>query len=173
MQKGFSLIEMLVVITVFAILGVLISQIIFLTIRSTNKNEAAIKTRENLNYAIAVMERNIRYAKSIVTPTCDGSSSLAISYVDIYSNAVGTFDCSSGLIASSSAINGVQGEVVPITNSDIVVTCNFSCSTAGINQSPSVEINVSGVTALKDGNKLQSAEISRATVQTRIYLRNN
>ena len=62
-NKGFSLIEMLIVLTIFTVIAILATQSIFLTLRGTRKTENMIKVRENVDYALGVMERNLRNAE--------------------------------------------------------------------------------------------------------------
>lgn len=160
MNKGVSLVEILVVIAVFAILGIVTTQAVLLTLRGTKKSEAVIKVRENLNYAMAVMERQLRNSEEI-TSTCPGGG-LSINYRD-ERGAAASFSCvnvgpSAGYVASGSA---------QLTSTDITVTsCSFSCTTGTSSNPPSVTISLTGKGASDTG--VTGAEVS---VETKIFLR--
>jgi prepilin-type N-terminal cleavage/methylation domain-containing protein len=49
-NKGLSLIEILVVVAIFAILGIIVSSALVLTIQGTKKSESLVRVRENINY---------------------------------------------------------------------------------------------------------------------------
>jgi hypothetical protein len=160
-KKGVSLFETLIVIVLFAALGILSTRIIMLSLRGTSKSTAVLRVRENLNYALSVIERNVRNADSLVD--CDGSR--VVNYVD--SNEVSTsFSCegnsSNGYVASGSGLLKSR-----LTNTDIIVTsCSISCSDSSSLETPWVEISLKGKDAAKTGIESASAEIS-----TMIYLR--
>ncbi|MFH1971121.1 MAG: type II secretion system protein, partial [Patescibacteria group bacterium] len=74
-KKGLSLIEILVTVTVFTILGVLVTSSVFLTLRSTNKSNSTIKIRDNVNYFLSTIQRQLRGAQAIVNcPNSDDTS---------------------------------------------------------------------------------------------------
>lgn len=181
--EGFSLIELLVVITVFAVLGLLSTQAILLTLRGANKSESSIKVRENLDYAVAVMERQLRNAESVTS--CDDNE---IDYKDINNNPA-TFSCVIGSGADSSETPAdsdmpdtsdtpdtqsvepntgyIASSSARLTSSDIIVSqCSFSCTTAENGVPPSVTIDISAHEANKKG--IESAGV---TLTTEISLR--
>ena len=144
MKKGYSLIEMLVVIGIFAMLAVLVTQIMAASLRGTKKSTSATTDRSGISYAVGVMERQLRGAQTII----DCPNNTSINYKDQDGNS-GSFSFNSGgqSIASGSA---------SLTSSDIKVTgLNFVC----VLQKPqSVIIN---------------ATAGNATIETKVYLRNN
>src|SRR5258706_12974663 len=100
--RGFSLIEMLVVMFVFSILAIVVVQTLAITLRGSKESESQVQARENIQYAISVMDRTVRNARRL---TCSGATA-TLSYIDEYGNAA-NFQCltSSGntYIASNSA----------------------------------------------------------------------
>lgn len=64
-HSGFSLIEILVVISIFAVIGILTTRSIFITLRSARKSDSLVRVRENVNYAMGIIERQIRTAESV------------------------------------------------------------------------------------------------------------
>ncbi len=157
--RGYSIIELLVVLSVFSVIAIIATQSIVLTLRGSRKGESLITVRENLDFAFGVMERHIRGAKSI--ETC---SNTKIQYLD----AEGTttdFSClvdgdSIGYIASGSA---------RLTSTDVNVNCSgtiFNCPTPAPGVPPTVIINVTA--SDKDSSGVEGAQI---TTSTRILLR--
>lgn len=67
-SRGFTLIEMLVVIAIIAIIGTMSTQIILSIIKSNNKTNIQNEVRQNGSYVIDSLERDIRSAISITNP---------------------------------------------------------------------------------------------------------
>jgi len=163
LYKGFSLIEILVVVAIFAILAAVATQSTVFSLRGARKSDATIKVRENLNFALSIVERQLRNART-VNP-CPGAASqlTTLSYVDQY-NIPTSFSCNSmtptgnGYIASGSA---------RLTSSDIALTqCHFACIPGQVGLPPAVNITLTGYNKLTSG-----PEASLVTVDTRILLR--
>jgi prepilin-type N-terminal cleavage/methylation domain-containing protein len=154
-NKGLSLIEILVVITIFSILGMVISSSLILTIRGAKKSESIVKARENLNYTLAVMERNIRNARSV---TNCGENDTEINYIDQYGGA-SSFSCQGDYIASGSA---------KLTSDAVLVTsCSISCIISLIGNPPVIEISLE----VKE-NSQSGSQGSVVSADSTIYLRN-
>jgi prepilin-type N-terminal cleavage/methylation domain-containing protein len=163
---GFSLIEMLVVIAVFAVLGVIISRVVIVSMKNSSKSEAQIRVRENLAYALSVIERQLRNVKSI--NPCNGTDTTIISYTD-YEDRQSSFSCElnppasrqPAYIASGSAVTG------RLTATDVdIVSCNFVCTPATSTTPPSVRITVSASDVKETGST--GATVS---METTIFLR--
>jgi len=156
MKKGFTLIEIMVVISVFAVLSVLVTRSVMVTIRGSKKSESQIKVRENVNYAFSVMERQLRSAQKILS--CSADEPLEILYTDDNGQPA-DFTCEEGYIASSSA---------RLTSSDINVDyCSITCQQNSVNDPPIVTINVSA-----SENSSTGVEIGTITMKTEIVGRN-
>jgi prepilin-type N-terminal cleavage/methylation domain-containing protein len=161
---GFSLIEIMVVITIFAVLGIIVTSSIILTLAGTKKSEALIRVRDNLNYSLAVIERNVRNANSV--PDCPflvSDNDRVIRYLD-----------QNGYPASFSCINpGSDGSYIAsgsakLTADNIkIVSCSFTCTLSDSITPPLVTIDITVKDASTSG--IQSAEVSATT---QIYLRN-
>lgn len=157
-QKGISMIEVLVVVLVFSVISILGTQSILLSLRGSKRSESTIGVRENVNYSLSVMERQLHNADSI---TCLDSTT--ISYTDEFSQPNITFTCNlsdpeEGYIASGSA---------RLTGSDINVTaCSFFCDSGGAGVPPSVMISITAKD--KDATQLEGSQF---TTNTRINLR--
>ncbi|OGM32389.1 hypothetical protein A3D00_04285 [Candidatus Woesebacteria bacterium RIFCSPHIGHO2_02_FULL_38_9] len=160
-MKGFSLIEILVVIGIFALLGVITTQSLFLSLRGARKSDALGRVKQNLDYAVSIMERQLRNA-SKVSPCPNPVPQTRIDYTDKEGNPA-YFSCEgipAGFVASSSAS-------VKLTSSEILITkCSLTCVAASGNVLPHVLVNLTGKDAVTIGS-----EGAEATIKTQIFLR--
>lgn len=160
-EKGMSLMEILVVITIFAVLGILITQSVVLTLQGSKKSESIIRARENLDYSLSIIERQIRSASS-VSP-CTGLPVTIIYYLD-QNGLASSFSCvntggSNSFIASGSA---------RLTSNAVKVTsCSFICTPGTMANPPLITLDVALKEAVASG--IQGANVSAST---QIYLRN-
>lgn len=159
-SQGMSLIEILIVIGIFAILGIITTNSVLLSLRGARKSESQQKVRENLNYTLSVIERNIRGAQSITA--CPNPDSLVLDYKSA-DNIDTSFSCLSmgvdGYVASGSA---------RLTGNDVSITyCSLDCSQGTVNNPPVVKILLEGTSKTATG-----AESITVPVQTEITLRN-
>jgi len=154
MNKGMSLIEILVVVAVFAILGVIVTQAVTLTLRGSKKSESQVRVRENLSYALSVMERQLRNANAVTV--CD--TGLRVEYKDSKDYPT-SFSCETDYVASGSA---------RLTSDEIRVTaCSISCPGYQTSSNPPyIDIFLSGEEASVTG--VEGASVS---AQTKVYLR--
>ncbi|QQG47265.1 MAG: prepilin-type N-terminal cleavage/methylation domain-containing protein [Candidatus Woesebacteria bacterium] len=160
MKKGFSLIEILVVIALFAVLSIIATQSLTLTIRGMKKTDNTTKVRESLDFAMGVISRNLRNADSLTT-ICPNSDTSRIDYMD-QNGLTASFSCQNigvnGYVASSSA---------RLTNDSIVISsCSFQCGAGSNNVPPYVVINLTGKNA-----GVTNAESGSYDVSTRVLLR--
>lgn len=154
-NNGFSLIELLVVVSVFSILAVLATQSIALTLRGSRKSESLIEVREDISYAMNIMERLIRGAKEI---TC-APDGLALNYIDSYGNNT-DFTCdggASGYIASGSARLTSNNTVIDCSSGNVVFNC--------------VSANYVEITLTAEDAAMAGIEGVQVTSSTRILLR--
>ncbi|MFH1970861.1 MAG: hypothetical protein ABIJ05_00550, partial [Patescibacteria group bacterium] len=134
----------------------------FLTLRSTNKSNSTIKIRDNVNYFLSTIQRQLRGAQAIVNcPNSDDTS--IIEYIDEDGNS-GSFSCATsddlGYIASGSA--RLNTEEIDITS------CSFECVEGTSGNPPSVI-----VTIVAEDSSSNLVEKGRFSSTTKIYLRNN
>lgn len=114
---GFSLFELMVVTSLFMIITVIGTQIVVNSLRGSQKSESQSNVREDVVYAIEIMERKLRSASDI---DCSLSNTTRINYTD-NEGVAGVISCSSGRLFYNS---------VPLTGDNVVVTCTnvFTCS---------------------------------------------
>jgi prepilin-type N-terminal cleavage/methylation domain-containing protein len=161
-NSGLSLIEILIVITIFAVLGVIVSASLILTIQGTKKSESQIRVRENVNYSLAVIERNIRNANAIVD--CTNSDTSTVTYLD-QDGVSSSFSCvNTGSVDSYIA----SGSARITSNAISILACTFNCDQpTDLTSPPLITVEVIAKDALATG--IQGASVS---AQTKIYLRN-
>jgi prepilin-type N-terminal cleavage/methylation domain-containing protein len=160
--KGLSLIEILIVVTIFAILGVMISESLILTIQGTKKSESLVRVRENVNYSLSVIERNIRNASSIVDCTTNTDASI-IYYLD-QTGSASSFSC----VNSGNDNSYIASGSSRLTSDSIKIdSCVFTCSQPSSSNPPLVTVDLTVHDISSSG--IQSSSVS---TQYQIYLRN-
>jgi prepilin-type N-terminal cleavage/methylation domain-containing protein len=157
MKKGYSLIEILVVISIFAILAIVTTQTLLVSLSSTRKSEASIRVRENLEYAVSVMERKIRNANDVSSATTN-----KINYIDENDDPA-FFEC----VSPGSTKGYIQDETGRLTSDLVTVTaCNFTLTPGSDGVTDRVDISLSA-----EALNLSSSEKTPVNVSTTIYLR--
>jgi prepilin-type N-terminal cleavage/methylation domain-containing protein len=157
---GWSLIELLVVVAVFAIVALLTTQALVHSLRGSRKSEFIGRVRENLDFSLAVIERHLHSAQSIGCPNSetinyDDSEGVAASFTCVDIDGSGG---DIGYIASSSA---------RLTVDDVdVISCSFVCDPGEVGVPPSVTMSITA----EDANAL-GAEGAQVTMDTKILLR--
>lgn len=160
-QKGMSLMEILVVVAIFAVLGVITTRSIILTLQGSKKSESTIKVRENLDYSLGIIERQIRNANSILG--CKTSTSTVLNYID-QNGQPASFSCvnigtSNGYIASGAG---------RLTSNQInVIKCTFVCDASNDPSPSSVFIDL-----IARDSTVVSGQTSTVSASTQINLRN-
>jgi prepilin-type N-terminal cleavage/methylation domain-containing protein len=88
---GFTLIEMLVVVGLFALLLVGMTNMMFATLRGGGKATALAQLREEGDAAITKIERTVRFAfVTTGSPVCSGGNTLAVIIPDSTNPVAGT-----------------------------------------------------------------------------------
>jgi prepilin-type N-terminal cleavage/methylation domain-containing protein len=166
-EKGMSLLEILVVVAIFAVLGILVTRSVILTLQGVKKTESLVRARENLDYPLGIIERQLRNASAV--PQCPNADSHVINYLD-QNGSPASFSCinpggNDSSIASSSGTPVVYANLT--TNTVNVVTCSFICTPSTNATPPVVVISLGVQDALATG-----IQGSIVTADTQISLRN-
>lgn len=75
-SKAFTIVEILVVLAVISIIGVIITEIFFNTLKGSNKSNLISKIKQNGQTALDTMDKTIRNADNVVCPVViDGNMS--------------------------------------------------------------------------------------------------
>ncbi len=157
--EGYSLIEIMVVFTIFAILMLVATQTLLLSLRGANKSEAVTKVKENVELAVGVMERQIRSAKAV--SGCSSATPTTLSFI----NADGV---NSDFTCNDVGANGyISTGGSRITNQNIsIIGCSLIC-TENIGAPETVTISITA----QDNSQLSSVERARAESRTTVQLR--
>lgn len=125
---GFTLIELLVSVAIISGLGVLLAQTFFTTSRSNTKVERMTDVKQNGEYAIAVMERMIRAARSL-TASCSSDGSVATPSAAIVNpdGMTTTFMCE--MDGSISRVASISSAATEYLTSNAVTLGGTSCDT--------------------------------------------
>ena len=162
MQKGYSLIEVLVVISIFAVLGAIAAQSIAYSLRNSRKANSVIQGRQNLEYAVSIIERRLRNAQDITSCLPNAA---AIAYTD-ENGQPAAFACQDVGIPGS--IGGVTSDSERLTSSNVDITsCSFNCTVNGVGIPPTVTVSLEAHDAATTG-----IEGSTYSITSDILLRN-
>lgn len=158
--NGFTLVELLVVMTIFAVVSVLTIQAVSISLKTSKKSDSLVRVRENVNYSLAILERQLRNSLNI-TSACTGTPNTSISYTSMEGIAT-SFSCdpieSGYIIASGSA---------RLTSDDITITaCSFTC-TQTTNNPARIEVSVT-----ERDTTTTTTEIGSITTEMEIVTRN-
>jgi len=161
-DQGYTLIEMLVVVVAFAVLGIMVLQTLAMSLRGSKKGENIVRVKENVDHAISVIDRSLRNAKQLGTP-CGGN---VVNYIDEYGNTNARFRCitdaSGTYIASGAAdLRLTNPNEVTITNCTV-----FTC-VSNPNGPDYVEVRIDA-----SARNVTNVEGATYTSTTQILLRN-
>jgi type II secretory pathway pseudopilin PulG len=181
-QKGFTLVELLASVIVLVAIGSIIAGIITTSLRGTNKANTIENIRQNGNYALNQISKDIEYAQPfdgkntglgnldndgniIYTTSCPFSSSptsYSLISVESTNNKRIQYKCTSSELSA----NGV---LLIDANSVSLNSCSFSCIKNQITDIPIVKIKFE----LSSGNSNGLAENSGSiTFETSVTMRN-
>lgn len=172
-KKGFTLVELLVSVTVTVVALTIIVGILTSTLRGSNKTDVIDKVRENGNYAISQISRAIKFAKSFDGASTSGSSPWTCQImppaltptptIEQYKSIrVTSFD--GGVTTFSCNITGNTPPETIASNSDSLIDttfvalptpiptlCFFTCRRERITDSPAIGINFTLVSKSTSG----------------------
>lgn len=166
-QRGFTLVELLVVVSVFGFLGLLLTNSLFSILKSNTKAELIKEIRQNGSFALDVMTKKLTGG---FNPTCFSSPS-RVKFTDADGNDI-TFQCNDSYIASVSA----SGSSIPLTDSTGKMTlakvdgkpiCSFSCQKAGTYDKVKIEFTLS-----QAGESTRQEELAKQSFSKVVLVRN-
>lgn len=173
MKKAYTMVEILVVLGVFTILTVILTQTIANVFKLSNKSEAEVSVREGVSHATNTIKRLLYNANGFTSCTSTGTPNPnRIDYIDstgvhayflcqLIDGAGGNI----GRIASGSADPFVR--VNRITSDDVDITlCNFVCIPGSGGSQDAFNIEIRATSANFTGS-----EGSEIVERTRILLK--
>ena len=128
-QAGYTLIEVLVVMTVVGVLGSMLVVIFINALRGSNKSNSEAAIRQNGNYALSQISNTVRYAKSVSSPVCvatEPAESSTLSIISVDDKTI-TYTCPA-LETDTLTINDGT-DIYPIFDKLVVsvTSCSFTC----------------------------------------------
>ncbi len=164
-KNGFSLIEVMIVLTIFSILAVISTQAILTTLIATGKAQSATRIRNDVDYTLSSIERNLHKASTVTI--CPVSDTNTLEYIDDYGNTT-KFSCVNVGVEDADAYVASGAAMIRLTSKNTRITeCSFTCEPSSANIPASVTINISATDSRKTG-----IEASSVTTSTQILLRN-
>jgi len=162
MKKGFTLVEIMVMMGIMSIIGVVATNIFLTTSRSSMKTKVINDLKQQGDSAMSVMEKIIRGAGSIenMAVVCNGSGREDLTIYDLNNN-VATFSCNPAQIASASALaDGSPVSVNLIAGVDEINCSSFiTCNLTGGNPEVTIQFSlIKGASSSPD---------NRATIEFR------
>lgn len=172
MKKGYSVVEILVVIGVFAVLGVIATQAVSLTLKSSKKNDSMVLVKQDLDNAAGNIERLLQMANSVIvggdctTPLSTPSIGLRDStglrkdiacFDTLPANWKGTVD--PRIVLSSGETIRYLNRLTP--NAVQLTYCNFACYTQDFKTyiDFTVTANARGITGIEGASFSTSRKI--------------
>ncbi len=137
-EKGFTLVEVLVVSGIFIIITTVVVSIFFIILRGSKKSDSIVIVRQNGEQAMAQMVRIMRFAKSLDDP-CPliDQSSVTITAADV-AQTVYEFTCPAVFTAPN--FIGLNGTKLINDATVVVDSCYFVC-TQQAGSSPTIGIS--------------------------------
>lgn len=135
-RSGFTLVELLLAIAIFSVIGTVSLSILFMTLRAGKKSDLLIVLKQNGNAAMSQVVKNIRYAKSLDIPTsCVTPVTVSqITLTSIADNGSTEFACTS-TAPNTIASNGAS---LIDTSVAVVTDCSFTCTQPTQNDPPTI-----------------------------------
>lgn len=145
-MKGFTLIELMVSLGIFAVVGVILTEVFITSIRSSIRGEVSHTVKQNGDMALGVITRMVQNAQKI-TSDCSGTTDTSMTLTN-QDGGVSTFQCEKdGAILRIASVSGATTSY--LTSPEVTLTgtvCDdiplFTCSLSG-NASPVVKISFS------------------------------
>jgi prepilin-type N-terminal cleavage/methylation domain-containing protein len=189
LTKGFTLLEILVSITIISVIMIVIVQVFLTTTRVNTKTEILKDIKQNGDFAMETIERMTRYATNISCSSGDGipSQSLTITNAD---TGTSTFGCALDVgippqytqIASQSAM-GALTSTQYLTSTDISLAKDISgnavCGTPQLSfvctrqAGVSTEVKITFTLQSKSSSPDRRDQAPSTVFQSTVTLRNN
>lgn len=171
MKKGFTLIELLVVMGVFAAVSAVVGGILFSTLRGSQKTTTLDEVRQNGNYVMSFMSKQIRSARNIdvpsncwLTPTPTPGEQLK--FTPQTETTQTTLKCDD----AQKTITSNNTSLLDTTKVSLVTgSCSFTCTQTSNSQPPTIKIKFR---LSQSGTSTFTESTASVDFETSITLRN-
>ncbi|OGG25178.1 hypothetical protein A3E42_01290 [Candidatus Gottesmanbacteria bacterium RIFCSPHIGHO2_12_FULL_40_13] len=170
LNKGYSLIELLVVITLISVLGTLTAETFLLGIRAQAKSEVMKEVKQNADYVGQVIDNMVRNSIDIEEAQCNSDTGQTLTIQNPDGNYT-TFDCTGSVMSSISGIFPVPTVSLNLSSTRVAIEeCNFRiiCPTPPLNPKY-VFLNFK---VSQTGSSLPKEQQASIEYQTTVSLRN-
>jgi len=158
--RGFTVIEMIVTLSILALIIVIASGFLFSTISGGNKVEATKEVRQNGSLALSVMEKMILTSRLVSCPVAGNGKEILVQDQDGFSTSF-VCDETGGKISSNSAV---------LTGSNVFVSgCSFAC-TSEVGRP--VKVSIGFTVSQRNASGLKPSEKSSMVFQTEVVAKN-
>lgn len=131
-QRGYTIIELLAVMTIVVVVSGMIAGILYSTLRGGSKSKITSDVAQNGNYAISVISQTIILSQDVTsvggTPITSCITSPTGTSIDLTQSdgSTITFSCTNNTVASTSAT--VTSSLIDTSNLEVdPTTCAFKC----------------------------------------------
>ena len=140
--SGFTLIEMLVVMTIVGILGSMLVVIFVNVLRGSSKSNSQIILRQNGNYALSQIASIVRYSKNVISPVCSVSDPVAGNILEVTAvdDRQMTYTCPASSLQTITVNDGVTTSPLFDIATVSISSCSFTCIQQGPVSSPVIGI---------------------------------
>lgn len=172
-HAGFTLLELLVSMSILAIVGILLTQVFVTVIRTNTKNEVTKEVKQNGYLAFSVMTRMLQNALDVTSDCVSTGSTAPMITITNPDGGATTFECrsDSGVLRISST-SGTPSYLtspgVTLTGADCTAGLAFTCTTLSTNKK---SVNIVFSLAQK-GTPPDRYDQASEAFQTTVTLRN-
>ncbi len=131
-QRGYTIVELLAVMTIVVVVSGVIAGILYSTLRGGSKSKITSDVAQNGNYAISVITQTIIQSQDVTsvggTPITSCITSPTGTSIDLTQSdgSTITFSCSNNTVASTSA--QITSSLIDTSNLEVdATTCTFKC----------------------------------------------
>lgn len=168
-QKGYTIIELLAVISILVIISGIVSGILYSTLRGTNKTKITTEVSQNGAYALSVITNDIIDSGSVTQ--IDG-----VDVLDCTAAPTGTaitlkrLDGTNTVLSCSGNTISQDGKSLVNSNTVSVTSCTFSCSQKSDDSYSIPSVGINFTIQQKSGNFAEQK--SSSTFNTSVTMRN-
>lgn len=177
-NTGFTLLEILISLSIAGIMGILLAQVFFTTARTNGKAEVLKDVKQNGEFALGIMERMVRNALEVNSSCLSGGATLQSIEIHNPDGGTTTFGCIVDNSVTRIASISADGQTQFLTSRNVTIGGN-SCSDADNSLSfvcsPVVDApsNVTVSFILTEAkNSTSETESARASFKTTVAPRN-